>query len=98
MEKLNGALASLRRERDSNRRTRDLAVEKLRLKKEERDELEKAVRLAESNLRDLQTQSNRNSSHDGKVEKTITDLEEEVEQLRREVRHLIVWLILNSKQ
>mmetsp|Transcript_4825 Transcript_4825/g.7015 ORF Transcript_4825/g.7015 Transcript_4825/m.7015 type:complete len:232 (-) Transcript_4825:283-978(-) len=86
VEKLNGALASLRRERDGNRRTRDLAIEKLRLKKEERDELEKAVRLAESNLKHLQAQSDRNSSHNGKGEKTITELEEEVEQLRREAR------------
>ena len=53
VDKLNGALALYRRERDDYARKKELSEERLRMKKEERVELEKVVRFAEEKLNEL---------------------------------------------
>jgi hypothetical protein len=81
VDKLNGALAVLRRERDELHRAKEMSVERLRLAKEERHNAEKHLSL-------LQDQHNGIASADAhsmrKAE--IEKLQEQVQRLSSEVR------------
>lgn len=92
VDKLNGALALYRRERDEFRRKKELAMERLQMKREERQELEKAVRLSEDKLNMLVKATKSNTSVSiGKngEEKSLEDLEAKVDQMRKEVCTLL---------
>ena len=88
VDKLNGALAMYRRERDDLRRKKELATERLRMKCEERQELEKALRLSEEKLECLVKATKSNTcvptAKDG-LGKSLEDLEIQVDQMRKEV-------------
>ena len=84
VDKLNGALAVLRRERDELHRTKELAMERLRLAKEERMSMEKSVRTIQNKLHKLSSsvsgEGNQAENND------ISKAQQEVERLTREVR------------
>ena len=78
INKINGALATFRRERDDNHRAKELAVERLRLVRVDRESTEKNIAAMKEKLRQLK---------DGTVASRgeLVRVENEVEQLRREV-------------
>ena len=83
VDKLHGALASLRKERDQLYRSKELAVERLRLTKEERETVEKKVRSMEDTYARLTEGSKDNRLHHDDED---TKLQKEVERLGKEVR------------
>lgn len=80
VEKLHGALADLRRERDEEHRKKELAVERLRLVTEEREALEKTVASMKENLSTLLKKSDKEAKND------VVKLQTDVDRLNREVR------------
>ena len=90
-DKLNGALASYRRERDDYLRKKELASERLQMKREERLELEKAVQMSEKRLERFIEAAKRTTCVDSESGmgaaggKSLEELETEAEQLRKEV-------------
>ena len=99
VDKLHGALASLRKERDHLHRSKELAVERLRLAKEERVTVEKTVSSME-NMYDHLTSSmdgsargsssSSSSSSKNVVNDDITTLQGEVERFGKEVSVLSI--------
>lgn len=90
VDKLHGALASLRKERDHLHRSKELAIERLRLAREERVTVEKTVSSMENTYERLKASmdgSTKGSSSNRKnaVNDDITTLQGEVERLGREV-------------
>lgn len=81
VDKLHGALSVLRRERDELHRSKELALERYRLAKEERE-------AAEQRNKSLQQKYDEIESADTKQKRQndITALNAEVERLSREVR------------
>lgn len=81
VDKLNGALAVLRRERDELHRAKEMSVERLRLASEERQNAEKHLAL-------LQDRYNGIASADaqGMRRADIEKLQEQVQRLGSEVR------------
>jgi len=86
VDKLHGALAAFRRERDDLYRKKELATERLRLVTEEREALEKTLRGMQEKLNVL----NMSASDRGRHE--LAKLEQEVERLNKEVRRYRVSL------
>jgi uncharacterized protein YoxC len=80
VDKLHGALAVFRRECDELHRKKQLAVERLRLEKEEKDATEKTVHGMQETLNQL----NKSGSEEAKTE--LERMEKDVEQINREVR------------
>jgi SMC interacting uncharacterized protein involved in chromosome segregation len=80
VDKLHGALAAFRRERDDLYRKKELATERLRLVTEEREAMEKTIRAMHEKLDEL----NKSVSDEGKMQ--LVKSEQEVERLNREVR------------
>lgn len=82
VHKINTALATLRRERDSFHRKKELAEERLRLVKADRDATEKNITALKEKLRQFQ---------DGTISTRgeLMKIEKEVENLRREVRTFV---------
>jgi len=80
VDKLHGALAILRRERDEAHRAKELSVERLRLARDERVD-------AENNLHSLQENYDRMVSSNTKDSRQVEigKLQAEVERLSREV-------------
>jgi len=89
VDKLHGALASLRKERDQLHRSKELAVERLRLAKEERLTVEKTVSSMGKTYERLTASVNgagRNNANDD-----ISTLQREVERLSREASMICAW-------
>ena len=80
VDKLHGALAAFRRERDDLYRKKELATERLRLVTDERQAVEKTLRAMQEKFNVL----NKSVSEEGKHE--LAMLEQEVERLNKEVR------------
>lgn len=80
VDKLHGALAAFRRERDDLNRKKELAMERLRLVTEEREAMEKTIRAMQEKLDQLE----KSVSDAGKLQ--LIQLEKEVERLNQEVR------------
>lgn len=83
VDKLHGALAVLRRERDELYRAKELSAERLRLVREERQAVEKNVQSMQSKLEDLTEAAAAAKDKDG--HNNILSLQEEVERLGKEV-------------
>jgi hypothetical protein len=89
VDKLNGALSNLRRERDETHRSKDLALERLRLATEEKMSLEqtlKGMQLKYDEL--LSSMANQGASSggdDNKVDDDMLKLQQEVNHCTREV-------------
>jgi uncharacterized coiled-coil DUF342 family protein len=83
VDKLHGALATFRRERDEVHRAKELAVERLRLVREERVATERNVNAMQEKYDEMMSaaSSNRNQVDD------IDNLQAEVDRLSREVRN-----------
>eukprot|EP00586_Coscinodiscus_wailesii_P021006 CAMPEP_0172496176 /NCGR_PEP_ID=MMETSP1066-20121228/82865_1 /TAXON_ID=671091 /ORGANISM="Coscinodiscus wailesii, Strain CCMP2513" /LENGTH=234 /DNA_ID=CAMNT_0013268335 /DNA_START=65 /DNA_END=769 /DNA_ORIENTATION=+ len=82
VDKLNSALAVIRRERDELHRSKELAVERLRLAREERQAFQKTVRSMEEKLKELN-----DAVSTGKNDKSeLLRLQKEVEQLGKEAK------------
>jgi len=83
VDRLNGALSALRRERDELHRQKDLALERLKLVKEERVAVEKVVQSMRLELQQL----NIDTSDEGRKteNESIEMLVKEVETLSKEV-------------
>lgn len=79
VDKLHGALAAFRRERDDLHRKKELAVERMRLVKEEHDATEKTVRSMQAKLMELQS-----SASSEAAQREVAKLRQEVERLNRE--------------
>lgn len=82
VDKLHGALAAFRRDRDDLHRKKELATERLRLVTEEREAMEKTIRAMQEKLDQL----DKSVSDAGKLQ--LIQLEKEVERLNQEVRHV----------
>ena len=78
IDKLQGVLSTLRREADDLHRSKELAIERLRLARLDRESMEKTVAGMQDTLYQLKESTNRSNRELEKVEK-------EVERLRREV-------------
>lgn len=85
VDKLHGALAAFRRERDDLHRKKELATERLRLVTEEREAMEKTIRAMQEKLDQLE----KSVSDAGKLQ--LVQLEKEVERLNQEVRRRHVY-------
>ena len=83
VDKLNGALANFRRERDEVHRSKELALERLRLIREERILAERNVHLMQEKYEQMIKSI---SSHTNGKDDEIAKLQVEVERLSREVR------------
>ena len=84
VDKLHSALATLRRERDELHRSKELAIERVKLAKEERSNTEKTVNSLQIHLDTLI--SSLPGTGVNSVEMEITILKNEVERLTQEVR------------
>jgi uncharacterized coiled-coil DUF342 family protein len=82
VDKLHVALASFRRERDEVHRSKELAVERLRLVREERMEAEKTIQSMQQKYDQMIQSIN---FKEGSQDDEITKLQQEVERLSREV-------------
>ncbi len=86
VDKLHGALATFRRERDEVHRAKELAVERLRLAREEREAAERTVQsMQEKYDRLIKSVSSSSKSNSNSNDDEITKLQAEVERLSREV-------------
>ena len=79
VDKLHGALAAFRRERDELHRKKELAAERLQLVKEEQQAIERTVHAMQENLNQL----NKTGSEEAK--KDLEQMEKDVDQLHRTV-------------
>lgn len=79
VDKLHGALAAFRRERDDLFRKKELATERLRVVQEDKSALEKNIRAIQEKL----TVLNKSVSDEGKHQ--LAKLQQEVEHLNKEV-------------
>lgn len=79
VDKLHGALASFRRERDDLYRKKELASERLRVANEDTEHMEKILRSMQEKLNVLK----KSESDQGKLE--LCKLEHDVERLNKEV-------------
>jgi len=101
VEKLHGTLSILRRERDEVHRAKELAMERLRLAKEETERMERTLQASKQKYDALMAQSTNNSNsnsnnncsngsdgHGGKVNESveIMQLKKEVERIGREAK------------
>lgn len=84
VDKLHSALATLRRERDELHRSKELAIERVKLAKEERSNTEKTVNSLQNHLDTLISSLPGTGSNSVEIE--ITILKNEVERLTQEVR------------
>ena len=80
VDKLHGTLSTLRRERDELHRSKQLAIERLRLIKEERVNAEDNIRLLNKKYENIISS---NAQQERRAE--IAKLQREVERLGREV-------------
>ena len=80
VDKLQGVMAAMRRERDELHRKKALAEERLRLFQEEKEALEKSCSNAQVQLEALQE-----SGNEGAIQEVV-ELEKEVIRLNKEVR------------
>jgi len=83
VDKLHGALSALRRERDDSHRSKELAMERLHIAKEERETVEKTVRTMHSKLNEMQTSMN---DDDLNNPNSIARLQNEVDRLDNEAK------------
>lgn len=83
VDKLHGALATFRRERDEVHRAKELAVERLRLVREERMASERNVNAMQEKYDEMMNTVSSNGSQDDDIDK----LQAEVDRLSREVRN-----------
>ena len=77
VDKLHGALAALRRERDDMHRRKELAAERLRLTKADREALEQTVKSLEGRLASLSNSANAKNEIDA-LQQEVTRFEKEV--------------------
>lgn len=90
VEKLHGTLSILRRERDEVHRAKELAMERLRLAKEETERMERTLKASQQKYDALMAQSNNsggseNDGGKGNESTEIKKLKKEVERIGREV-------------
>ena len=93
VDKLHGALATFRRERDEVHRAKELAFERLRLVRQERIEAERNVR----SLQDKYDQMMQSISQSNGNDYEIAKMQVEVERLSREVRWMLCERMTHSK-
>ena len=79
VDKLHGALAAFRRERDELHRKKELAVERLQLVKEEQQAIEKTVHAMQEKLNQL------NKSGSEEAKKDLEQMEKDMDQVHRTV-------------
>lgn len=84
VDKLHGALATFRRERDEVHRAKELAFERLRLVREESVAAERTVQSMQDKYDEMMRSVA--SNNNGNQEDEILKLQTEVERLTREVR------------
>ncbi len=83
VDKLHGALATFRRERDEVHRAKELAVERLRLVREERMAAERNVNAMQEKHDEMMNSVSSTGTQDDDIDK----LQAEVDRLSREVRN-----------
>jgi len=87
VDRINSALSAFRKERDDIYRQKELALERLRLVKEERAAIETTVESMQEQLDQLISASREGI---GRENDDISNLEREVDRLLREVRDFSV--------
>jgi uncharacterized coiled-coil DUF342 family protein len=80
VDRISGALSTLRRERDELHRKKELAIERLKMVKEERISVEKVVQSMQHELEQLTSEADRKVQ-----DEMLVQIEKEVERLRSEV-------------
>ena len=93
VDKLNDALSNLRRERDEAHRSKELALERLRLAKEEETELEKSVNALKLQYEKLVSSMANQGSENADDE--LLKLQKEVKHRALEVRKLQINFVLH---